>query len=1273
MTLPSVDWKLIRPLNGSRATGFEEFCAQLAKREKPADAQFERKGTPDAGVECYAILTNGDEWAWQAKYFDELGPSQWSQLDESVNTALQKHPRLKKYFVCVPLDRSDARIAGRKSAKQHWDQHVEKWSEWAAKRNLTVEFCWWGSHELLDRLSSNSAGLIRYWFDAAAFDQSWFDAKLDEAIKTAGPRYTPEVHVELPIARELEAFGRTPDFFDQLKAYAINIRRKFQSFTYDAEKNPAQEFVTSASHLKSRLEVVLTGLGSMQVQPVGALPFQSIAVSIKEAEAAINKLRNLILEQEQQLDQQSATEEERYIRNPFSDRRYRLNQLNSELELTRNALEHAAAVAGNTLMILMGEAGTGKTHLLCDIAKHRTKLSMPTILLMGQRFVSLEEPWTQALHQLDLAKLSIQEFVETLEAAAQFANCRALVMIDAVNEGNGRKLWPDHLTAFLTHLEKSPWIGVILSIRSSYEKLVIPNDVRKRAVVAIHDGFADHQYDAVKTFFLHYGLEFPSTPLIAPEFHNPLFLKTLCLGLHDSGQKRLPRGFKGINSVFDLYLTAVNHRLSSLLDYDGRFPLVRQALEVVAKSFASSDERWLLQEKAGALVNALLPNRDFSRSLYHGMIVEGLIVNDVVHTKESGHQETVFIAYERLTDHILAKTMLDTHLDLKNPAVAFAEGGPLAFLWDRSRYVAPGLIEALSIQVPERTNEELVVLAPTLKREHRIGGAFRHSIVWRDPKAVSASTEDTLKKLVRTDHDLAETLDALLTVSTLPDHPLNARYLDGMLRKSAMPKRDAWWSIYLHPAIGAHGAVDRLVDWASGVEADATLEDETVDLSAMALTWMLTSSNRYLRDRVTKAIVNLLTGRIEAVIRLLRLFADVDDLYVLERLYAICYGVAMRSADPASITALADFVYSVMFSTESRIPHLLLRDYARGVIERALVLNPSLNIDPKSFRPPYGSKWPKIPPAKDVRRFMPDWSTGSYDSGEDSWAKNRIGNSVMSDDFARYVIGTNSGRTNWLSLRLTARPWRSPGECTGNLVATFSPEERSAWEEFQQCEQEVGMLTFQTLGASLKKSSSESKHGETVEAAEQDLSAEDKEIEALLLKAQAAKNASIVKLETTLTKAHARNLKSIWNEQSKNGGRPPKFDLRLIQRYILWRVFNLGWTVERFGQFDRYSVGYQGRDASKAERIGKKYQWIALHEILALIADDFQYREEFREDTGERRYEGPWQDFWRDIDPSCTLRKAPGGTSWHGHRLAWWGSHGIQPLGRSARSPELGD
>ena len=94
MAQVTIDWNSIRPLNGGREKGFEELCAQLAHAESPSGSRFVRKGTPDAGVECYAVLGDGSEWGWQAKYFDALGDSQWTQLDSSVKSAIEKHRRL---------------------------------------------------------------------------------------------------------------------------------------------------------------------------------------------------------------------------------------------------------------------------------------------------------------------------------------------------------------------------------------------------------------------------------------------------------------------------------------------------------------------------------------------------------------------------------------------------------------------------------------------------------------------------------------------------------------------------------------------------------------------------------------------------------------------------------------------------------------------------------------------------------------------------------------------------------------------------------------------------------------------------------------------------------------------------------------------------------------------------------------------------------------------------------------------------------------------------
>lgn len=158
---PMLSWPAIRPLNGDQRQGFEELCAQLARCETPPQARFVRTGAPDGGVECYAVFPNGDEWGWQAKYFlSSPGTHQWSDVADSVRTALEKHPRLVRYYVCMPVDLPDARLKGQKSARQQWDERVERWR--TASRGW-VEFIFWGAHELTDRLQK-PAHAGRRWF-----------------------------------------------------------------------------------------------------------------------------------------------------------------------------------------------------------------------------------------------------------------------------------------------------------------------------------------------------------------------------------------------------------------------------------------------------------------------------------------------------------------------------------------------------------------------------------------------------------------------------------------------------------------------------------------------------------------------------------------------------------------------------------------------------------------------------------------------------------------------------------------------------------------------------------------------------------------------------------------------------------------------------------------------------------------------------------------------------------------------------------------------------
>jgi hypothetical protein len=154
-------------------------------------------------------------------------------------------------------------------------------------------------------------------------------------------------------------------------------------------------------------------------------------------------------------------------------------------------------------------------------------------LFYGEQFRN-DEPWMQMVAILGL-DCSREQLLGALEAAAQANNCRVVVFIDALNEGEGKLLWSKFLPGMLTALAKSQWLGLCVSVRTSYEKYVIPESLGDSRLARLeHRGFTELPHEAVSSFFSHYNIE-PSTPFFVPEFTNPLFLKLFCQSLQNQG------------------------------------------------------------------------------------------------------------------------------------------------------------------------------------------------------------------------------------------------------------------------------------------------------------------------------------------------------------------------------------------------------------------------------------------------------------------------------------------------------------------------------------------------------------------------------------------------------------------------------------------------------------------------------------------------------------------------------------------------------------------
>jgi hypothetical protein len=1261
----SISWSAIRPWDNSCNRAFEELTAQLARAESPPESEFVRKGTPDAGVECYTVHADGTEWAWQAKYFlTSPGNPQWQQVNESFQSAFEKHPRMVRYYVVIPIDLADGRISKRKSAYQRWRELVDGWKKRALQENRELQVIWWGSSELLERLGRpQHVGRVRFWFNKLGFTSDWFRNHVDEAIATAGPRYSAEIHVDLPVAQSFEAFGRTHRFFNEMAALANPLRDALKDLEYATGRIIDVETPLDLQAIFESANAALALIGSVNHMPIDQDPFSRVLASLNELGTLVARKGRSILHSYKQtydrIEPREVDDNSRLPRNPqTSEVRNSMAKLEHVARTTMVAFQDAERIAGRSSLVVVGRAGVGKTHLLCDIVSSRIAKGQPSVLLMGQRFKGQDEPWTHILRQLDLANSSAEEFLGAFDACAQASNQRALLVIDAINEGAGRMIWRNSMAAFVRKLAQYPWLALVLSVRRPYEQQLIPEEVAGQMEQIVHEGFGSETYIAMRTFFAHYGLEIPSSPVLVPEFNNPLFLKILCQGLQQQRQRRLPRGHTGVVRLFRRYLENANVRLADQCDYDPRVPYVEHALKALGVAILDCGQAWLPRQDAAKIVDELLPNRRFEQSLFHGLLTENLLLETIIPVASGEHEDFVSLAYERLSDHVIANEIYRRTTVPGEMKREFAEGA-LLNSFPSADGISVGVLSALCIVVAEESGSELFDILPHLVEHWGAKEAFRQSLIWRDAGAYSEATFEKLAEFCQGEDELRETLNVVLTLAIIPHHPLNAEFLHENLVKRSMPGRDAWWSTFLFQAWDQEGPVRRLVDWAGDVSPEPAVCDDVLELCGIALGWMLTTSNRLLRDHATKGLVNLYSDRLNAMAKMVERFAHIDDPYVVERIYGVAYGVAMRSAAPAGVEHLASTVYKNVFAEGSPGPHVLMRDYARGVVERSIHLGGCQSLDPKLIRPPYRSAWPTIRSGDDLKELMPDWTKGSHASGEGEWGRNIIGTSIFDGDFLRYVIEPALGP--WLALQLDEPKWTPPPDfevMLDALVADFSSVELEAWTEFKAAVRgsEVA-LPAAVYRWFVKAETDSATHRILVELGIMhsyghigyaDTSSDWTEKRSVV-------GHALGRLAASLSRGHARALNELWtgHESWFERSRPPRFDVDKAQRYILQRVFELGWTTERFGTFDRFVVPQAWRDAQKPERIGKKYQWIALLEFIGYLGDHFQYRREYDDDRDEPE-SGVWHLRSRDIDPSLLLRLSAKGRPQEGSAHAWW-------------------
>ncbi|OGG13237.1 hypothetical protein A2773_01190 [Candidatus Gottesmanbacteria bacterium RIFCSPHIGHO2_01_FULL_39_10] len=952
----------------------------------------------------------------------------------------------------------------------------------------------------------------------------------DEARNAAGPRYTKDINVELPIKELFEGIGRTDRVFEEIEGLRKELSESFKSVGYkksSSYKDPViRKNLTRIQELGKKYIEIINSLGKDRTKNLDLKTVIKEAIRISKYFLPIDRIIWDIERKEDEEQRQKAKEEKReYFGHSQSELLRDLKSLEHSLNEFQRAIRKIdyfaksfkARLVNDPFLLVLGEAGMGKTHLVCDITKERIERQLsPTVIVLGEKLLDIDDPLESIFKACSLSGTS-EKILRGLNDVGKRKKTRSLIIVDAINEAD-RDGWKSGVRKLIKQIKKYPWIGLVMTCRVPFQSLSLPK--RFLIITEYHRGFTENELEAMTMFFNFYSIPLPEVPLLISEFSSPLFLSCFCKTAKNirGGKAKVAQGIKdlalgqvGMTKILeDFYITKEEQIVKK---HNSKFKLlIKQSwiwnksgsnclIKMVAESMANSGRRYLKNDEVVDLLRQLSGNKyqeAICSKVLNILIEEGVLIRDAAWDDQTKQYfDVIKFSFHKFSDHIIARYLLDNFFDRNKVKASLMGVNALGGLFRDQQSILSNidLIEALMVEFPERIKKnkklhekDLIDFLPKDVRPLReVRLALIESLYWRKPenflnnkKVIKKSIIDYINKtLLRYEDSRRELLDLFVSTATKPFHPLNAKRLNGYLSGFSVSSRDLFWSEYLRKQYGA-GSVYKLVSWIE----NQNLEKITTEQAWCVITilgWVLTTNVRLLRDRATRCIYIIGKIQPEACFKSVLELANTNDPYIVERMLAATYGVVMAlhasTNNAIFLKILYPFsksVYSLFFKKKALggTTNILTRDYARGIIEIALLHKKDLLLPAqiKRIRPPY----------KDggIRQWgrSEDKDKGKY----------RDGNAPLGMDFENYTLG--------------------------HLI----PD---------------------------------------------------------------------------------RN-----NYDYKNKG------FVRVKENALWRIYQLGYSLEKFGDIDKGIVSNTRMDrnpdyAGKVDRYGKKYSWIAYHELLGLKMD----------------------------------------------------------------------
>ena len=977
-----IDWSKLEPYQGNKYRSFEELCYQIAKGLYGHMGRFtsiDDSGGGD-GIEFYMTLPNGDQWGWQAKFYHpqpRLSVSKRKQsIEGSLITSCQKHPHLKRWFLCTPREFTP-------NGEQSWfDDTLPK----SVPETMCVKLVHWGDSDFNNWIREPRFGGIRnYFFGELELTFDWFRTQVKKQIRTVQDKFNEMLHTETNVdARIHEFLGDTAfsqfiaeqviEFETDLENYKkavteLENRRPYQVDWKDTKSEllaavePLQDALESAI---KQLKQALDFLNEQRLDRVRLIDWDIVQARLErtydacgEAESAFDTSKVTCSGKEEDREH-ILREVEQIVGMP----RWAAATLMDKLRGVRPKLSHISQPD----LHIFGDAAVGKTHIASHICYERLEAELPALLVPGIKFTGDQPVEKQLLYILDIpSSHSWSDFLQALEAAAEAYHTRIPLVIDSLNEAtqNGAfsNVWRLGLLGLIQEITQTNNIVLITTCRTTYKEAIWSNGDPQNMTYARGFDAYDVTETAIEKYFSWYKIKADLTAAPLDQFQLPIYLKIFCESQNATCQeeKHVYVGEHALFEVFDDYLTQCNHAICDRIGRHRNAPVVTQALDKMAQYLWQQRTRNISLTQLVEMVDGQpIETINWGQSKTKAILDEGLLVCRDWYEGE----DIVYFTYDLLGGYVIAQHLVKQAADIMEMFVQSDETVARLFSDDHQTLhpLHEDIRRCLAVLLPVKTGKCLHELTDN----KNAFGISINAIFEIPPDAIHSDCIDLVTRLFEHPQNRKALIGLAASTIGHVHHPLNASFWSERLRALPIPERDISWTEYVRENVERFEKT--LERFEALCRSDEPMSEMTVDrlhLLAEHIMWVLTSSVRPLRDKATKALHWYGRRMPEQFFDLMLRSLEINDPYIPERMLAAAYGVVMarqydfedRGFAETTLLIYGRKLYEAMFKPHAlySTTHILTRDYARRTIDIALIHHPALltSGELKRITPPF--------------------------------------------------------------------------------------------------------------------------------------------------------------------------------------------------------------------------------------------------------------------------------------------------------------------------------